>query len=93
MVNRVTTNSSDDKVSTWYIIVNADDRNAPLQNRFQSILDHIATHLATKTKPVTIFIKIDYRVVHRFKPAIVSLMEEYQYPCITPSRGRDHLES
>jgi hypothetical protein len=32
MVNRVKTNNSDDKVSaftSWYIIVNADDRNAP----------------------------------------------------------------
>jgi hypothetical protein len=46
----------------------------PRQSRLQSISELIATHLATKTKPVTIFIKFDYRVVHRFEPAIVSLI-------------------
>jgi hypothetical protein len=44
----------------------------------QSISEHIGTHLATKTKPVTIFIEIDSRVVHRFEPAIVSAMEKCQ---------------
>jgi hypothetical protein len=46
---------------------------------FQSLSEHIATHLATKTEPVTIFIKIDYRVVHRFEPGIVSAGVSIQY--------------
>jgi hypothetical protein len=32
----------------------------------------------TQTKPVIIFIKIDYRVGHRFKPAIVGSMKKCQ---------------
>jgi hypothetical protein len=40
------------------------------QSRLQSISEHIATHLATKTKPMTILIKIDYCVIHWFEPAI-----------------------
>jgi hypothetical protein len=42
------------------------------QSRLQPIPEHIATHLATKTKPMTILIKIDYCVIHRFEPAIIS---------------------
>jgi hypothetical protein len=38
------------------------------QSRLQPISGRIATHLAIKTEPVTILIKIDYCVVHRFKP-------------------------
>jgi hypothetical protein len=48
------------------------------QSRLQPIPEHIATHLATKTKPMTILIKIDYCVIHRFEPAIVSAMEKCQ---------------
>jgi hypothetical protein len=48
------------------------------QSRLQPISAHIATHIATKTEPVTIFIKIDYCVVHRFEPAIVNSMEKCQ---------------
>jgi hypothetical protein len=45
------------------------------QSRLQPIPEHIATHLATKTKPMTIPIKIDYCVIHRFEPAIVSAID------------------
>jgi hypothetical protein len=64
-----------------------------IQSRLQSISDFSPAQLATKTKPVTIFIKIDYRVVHRFEPAIVSSMEKCHYPRVTPPRVRDLLKS
>jgi hypothetical protein len=48
------------------------------QSRLQPISEHIATHLTTKTEPMTILIKIDYCFVHRFEPAIVSSMEKRQ---------------
>jgi hypothetical protein len=52
------------------------------QSRLQYISEEIATQLATKTKPVTIFIKIGYRVVHRFEPVIVGLMENVNSPAL-----------
>jgi hypothetical protein len=54
------------------------------KSRLQSISEHIATQLPTKTKPVTIFIKIDYRIFHRLKPAIVSSLKNVTRPAFRP---------
>jgi hypothetical protein len=54
------------------------------QSRLQPISEHIETHVATKTKPVTIFMKIDYFVIYRFEFAI-------RY--VASFRVRDLLES
>jgi hypothetical protein len=54
------------------------------QSRLQPIPEHIATHLPTKTKPMTILIKTDYCAIHRFEPAIVSAMEKCHQPRVTP---------
>jgi hypothetical protein len=67
LVNRVKTNNSDDKVfanTSWYIIVNADDQNQNALSKEQTSVyleTYRTTHIAIKTKPVTIFIKIDFR--------------------------------
>jgi hypothetical protein len=81
------TNNSDDKVSaysSWYIIANADDRNVLPTEQTSAYPGTYATHLATKTKPMTILIKIDYCVIHRFEPVIVSAMEKCHWPHVTP---------
>jgi hypothetical protein len=57
----------------------------PQQSRLQSISEHIATHLAIKTKPVTKYIKIDYR-----GSPVQTCRSEH---CVTPFIGRDLLES
>jgi hypothetical protein len=61
----------DDKVSaytSWYnIIANVDDRNVLPEEQTSACLE-----------AVTILIQNDYRVGHRFEPAILSSMEKCQ---------------
>jgi hypothetical protein len=62
--------------TSWYnIIANLQTSMTKTLSR-QNRLQPISEHIATKTDPVTLFIKIEYCAVHRFKPAIVSWMEK-----------------
>jgi hypothetical protein len=81
MVNRVKKNNSDDKVSaytSWYIIANADVRNAPPTEQTSVYLGTYRDPPLRHKNQASGNIKIDYRVVHRYEPAIVSSMEKCQ---------------